>query len=704
MLKMKNWWEQGNLAIELNASSNEDSLGTLLIGLGNPEASVAGVCLNPKGYVNGNFSSVSALVQGADPALKQQWRQRLSGTQALRKIVVEDFSLDTCYALLMFGALIDQTETQAPEPHAWLDYVNAWEMGRHLDGGDVNRSAACLFTALGHSFLPEDMEGIACNNFVAQGMFACLNFLQQLQIAQANPLSGIDRLESAEYARALGQLAHEQQMYRLALQRSQRCQLLVPLRESTRRLIVDALFLTEVQPSGILKILARTDRDNTWTQQGFGLLAIHRPQERGTGNDMVISLDPANGAELGEVWRLLEQQENDLWAGERPRTNPRPLNSYKDPQNPARLLPEAPDQPWYDGGGNYGLLAAPKRMPTCEAGSKLNWRTQVSATVWKSCFLNPVYALVQTLPTAPPDTNTGIYKRIIAMRCADNSKDHGLRHERAILETPSFQAWLAAQSMLEHPVNTPYDLPSSESFEIQRLGSVDVLVSRSGVTLFDWSESSAHMQPALQVAEKVASASHAYCGFLEQNAGRLTQWMHELVDISGKRKSKRNQHNWTHELMQVKVQALTALSNSTLLESDFNLNELSMHLQRIWGLSDQRSELMGLIDQIDELMRQAISLRSATRQRLFGAILSSLGLGLLASHVWEPVRGYLTTNMFEWQLKMSREVPPPTYEQLQSLAESASRYELFTVIIVLLFSLVGFLLYWLFDIRGTSED
>ena len=704
MQKMKNWWERDDLTVEFNASSNEDSQGTLLIGLGSPEASVTGVCLNPKGLLKGSLSSVSALVDGAEPGLKQQWRQRLGNTQAVRKIVVEDFSLDTCHALLMFGALLDQTETENFGQPAWLDYVNAWEMGRYLDGGDVSRSAACLLTSLAHSFLPEGMEETISNSFVARGLFACLNFLQQLCAAQANPLNGIDRLDSAEYARALGQLAHEQQMYRLALQRSQRCQLLVPLRESTRQLIVDALFLTEVQPSGILKILARTDRENTWTHQGFGLLAIHRPQERGTGNDMVISLDPANGAELGGVWRLLEQQENELWAGERPRSNPRPLTSYRDPQNPARLLPGAPDQPWYDGGGNYSLLAAPKRMPSCEAGSKLSWRTHVTATVWQSCFLTPVQTLVQKLSSAAPAPNTSTCKRIVTMRCAGDAGEQGLRHERAILETPTFQAWLAAQSMLEHPVNNPYELPPFESFEIQRVGSVDVLVSRSGVTLFDWSENSAHMQPALLVAEKVASASYAYCEFLEQNAGRLAQWTHELLDTSNKRTSKRNQHNWTHELMQVKVQALAALGNSTLLESDFDLNELSMRLQRVWGLSDQRSELMGLIDRIDELMRQAISLRSATRQRLFGAILSSLGLGLLASHVWEPVRGYLTTNMFEWQLKMSREVPPPTYEQLQSIAESASRYELFTVIIVLSFSCVGFLLYWLFDIRGNSED
>ena len=155
--------------------------------------------------------------------------------------------------------------------------------------------------------------------------------------------------------------------------------------------------------------------------------------------------------------------------------------------------------------------------------------------------------------------------------------------------------------------------------------------------------------------------------------------------------------------MRLKAQALTALGSSSLLQSDFDLNELSTRLQRLWGMSEQRSELLGMMDRIDELMRHSIAMRSAKRQRLFGGVLSGLGLGLLASHVWEPVRGYLTTNMFEWQLKMSRESPPPSYEHLHQIAESAARYELFTVLIVLGFSLLGFILYWIFDIRGESE-
>ncbi|WP_179400782.1 hypothetical protein [Burkholderia guangdongensis] len=736
MTETKRWWDADGVTFELNASTREASPGTLLIGLGNPNpgAMRAGVSLNQKGFAGPRHASVTAFVHAADETLWAYWRSRFANTAAIRKVVVEDFSLDTCFALLLFGAVLDGRQPDAYGCAAWLDYVSAWERGIYLDGADLERSAACLLSVLGHSYLPEDVTEVATGGFVAQAFRACLALVEQMCAAQANPLGGIDRLNTREYARAIGQLSHERQMYELALKRACQCQLLVDLDGSARRVVLDALFLTETYPSGVLKVMARTDTAHAWTRRGFGMLAIHRPGERGTGNDMVVSVDPATGAQLGAAWRRLEELENQRWGDDRPHGQPRPLQSYRDPAHPDRLLPGAPDEPWYDDGGNFTLIAAPKRVADGAAGTRLDWYDDVVPALWQLGFTDRVQHLVECVPDTRPRASAEARKRITRVHrrgAVDTGGD--LHPDRLILETPTFHAWLAAQSMPDPEIRSPFMLPASASFDVQHFGSISAVMHRHGVTFYSRDTDSAHLQHLCELAERVADASSAYDAFLHDYVSKLAGWTDELLEASTKGEAdspgmarrdgnatdaggaprhpgkaertggRRDPKRWTEEVVQMKAAALAALSDMTMLEADYDRNLLSEQLQRLWGLSEQRVKLLGLIDRVDELMRQVIAARTERRQRVYGACLSAAGLGIAASHILEPFTGLSVPSAYEWQLKLFRETPPASYEQLRQIAEHSAHHETLMAVFVAVFSVLGLVLYWIFGIRGETE-
>jgi hypothetical protein len=145
-------------------------------------------------------------------------------------------------------------------------------------------------------------------------------------------------------------------------------------------LLVDAYFAEETIPFGSLKVFAHTDRVRPFRKTGFALLAIYRPIAKGDGFDVTISVDPHAGVELGELWRKLEQKEDEKWGGERPCDDPRrDVLGY--PGGTRAGGRNAPNEPWYDG-RDYTLLAAPRRVKDGRFGSKLTW-AEVRQALWQ---------------------------------------------------------------------------------------------------------------------------------------------------------------------------------------------------------------------------------------------------------------------------------------------------------------------------------
>ncbi|TCV94272.1 hypothetical protein EDC52_10712 [Biostraticola tofi] len=698
-----NTW--AHLVFEWDPQARDAAAGTVLIGLGdsNDDRQSSGVALNHKGYRQAQYGSVSELIVRADQQQWARWRQKLPDPQHLQRVIIEDFSPDTCLALLLFLQHLEPAGTAPPLSEPWLAYISAWESGIYLDGDTVERSAACLLSALGHAYLPEHTS--TNNSWVREGLINCLALLAAMMEANPQPTAGIEPLHTRQYSQAVASLGYERQLYRQVLQRALTCQLLVDLADGRRQTVVDALFINEASPSGMLKILARTDRQHTWTRNGFGLLAIYRPQEAGSGNDMVVSLDPVQGTRLDALWHRLEQRENDAWHGLRPRETPRFLESYRLPGS-HQLRPEAPTQPWYDDQGRHTLIAAPKRLPTGEPGTRLDWHNDILPAVWECYFSRYLPPAIVPFSVPALAGRTG-GKSIRVFRhhqaaLADPSIDPMMR----MIDTPTFHAWLAANSNPALVVKSPADLPAADSYHSAWYGDILAVSHRHGVTLYCRQDDQAQLDILLGATVAVADASQAYDSFLTRSSQQLDDWLNDLLESqqSGYRQGKiRHLSQWTEMILHTKAQALKAVNHSSLLGSDALHNRLTENLSCQWGLSEQRRALIEQIDRLDELMRQAIAKRQEKRQRVYGALFSALGLGVAANHIWQPIKEIKTVNLYEWQLMMFKENPGPSLEDMQAIAADAAQYEIYTLVILLVFGFIGFVLFWFFDVSAKEE-
>ena len=703
MFAFNNAWPQ--FTFEFNPSQRDAPAGSLLIGLGdgNDTESQKGVALNNKGYRAGHYNSVSELVANADDRQWTIWRSKLSSVQGIQRIVIEDFSLDTCFTLLLFLNHLNAVGSLSLSTHPWLEYVTAWESGIYLDGDDTARSAACLLSALAHSSLCE--QSLDDTAVVRHNMLACLRLLSDMIIANPDPTAGIMPMHTQCYASAVASLAYEQQIYQHIIKRSVTCQLLLDLGTGRRQTVVDALFITETLPSGMLKILARCDKERSWTHNGFGLLAIYRPREVGTGNDIVISLNPIQGTRLDALWSALEQREDAAWQGVRPHDTPRFLESYR-LAGSDKLIPGAPNQPWYDAQGRMTLIAAPKQLAPGEPGSKLTWQQDVLPAIWENYFTRYLDNAIVPIVLPELDCRTkGKCIRVYQHRIPEGG-DITIVPLMRMIDTPTFHAWLAAQSDSTRVVRSPADLPPASEYSSQWYSNILVVAHRHGVTFFCREEEDKHLAILIKAASSVADVSHEYENFLANSGQQIEQWLKDLLEsqqIHNRKGKIRRLSDWSEMMLETKARALKAMNKGALVGNDALHNQLSDDLSRQWGLSEQRQELMAQIEQLDQLMRQAISQRQEKRQRIYGALFSALALGAAANHIWEPIKEIKTTNLYEWQLMLFKEQPAPAIDTLQAIAADAARYEVYTLAILLIFGFIGFILFWFFDFNGKEE-
>ncbi|MGH8477664.1 MAG: hypothetical protein ACRER2_18190, partial [Methylococcales bacterium] len=234
------WWERLSFCFDPNL--HEAACGEILVGLGNAlDTGQPGIVLNCK-YPGSPLRSVSGFVLAADAARLTHWRECLpNGMADVQRVVLEDLSLDSCFALLMFVESLARARSEPVSAHteSWRRYVTRWEEGFMREPGPCDESIAFLVTALGHSFFDLDESGqvpIIDPACFAEGACACLELLSAAFAQGSSPDSvdfgKLERLPS--FARARGHIEQERSQYRLALQHGKVCQLGVPLAGSER--------------------------------------------------------------------------------------------------------------------------------------------------------------------------------------------------------------------------------------------------------------------------------------------------------------------------------------------------------------------------------------------------------------------------------------------------------------------------------------
>ena len=516
-----------------------------MIGLGdpNPDATAHAVILLHKGYQPTRLVSVSQFVTTATAELWATWRRRIATMADVKTLVLEDYSLDTCFAWLAFVARMEGRSVSAAtafDEAAWVSYVTAWEQGKFIDVA-VETSPAALFTQLSHALLPKPEED------PGPGFVRSLAVLQELlDTFPAPPAAGIPpSFDSELHRQAVAQIDFERQQYAAALERGKTFQLLLPSSVGDRTIIVDALALEEVEPTEILKTLARQDHEHSWTRRGFTLLALYRPSQL-HGNDMTVSVDPARYVTLQALWARLEAMEDDRWGSDRPRDRPRRLESYKDPLGAVKA--GAPNEPWYDEDARYTLIAAPRGE-----GSRLDWYEDVLPASWDLYFLRHVRDRVRF---DRQGDHAGKNITVAVWLSADATVSSEVESQQLLLDAPSFSAWLAACSMYEsdRSVRRPTQLPGAQEFDRVTYDGGFAVVSRKGVTLFH-ETGPAIADDLVEVAESVAEAVRPYSAFLERYSRRLSIWVGQLQGSGGSDGDPTwNVEDWEQEMSAARAQ------------------------------------------------------------------------------------------------------------------------------------------------------
>jgi hypothetical protein len=365
------------------ASSNEVQIGVGRFSVFQPDDTVSiGLCLNNKTAANvlgieALRRSVTDLVLQAPQTVFSAWR-RIAGDDAVPErffdrftLIVEDASPDSCFGLFCLLLRLADIPINVL-PRGWVDYVRQWEMGAILIGNSPYEAYGCLHNALVHRTVGHD---------IARSWLDGLQLLIEALRSGEPPAALSTTFATPQLDTARAFLALEEQAYEESLGHALCVQLSLPMVGTIDRFrLVDAYLAEETIPWGSLKVFARADRIRPFLKSGFTLLAIYRPPAMGEGFDVTISVDPHAGVELSQLWKRLEEKEDEKWGGERPCGNPRKgILGY--PGGMRAGGRNAPDQPWYDG-GDYTLVAAPRRLPDGRFGSKLNW-SEVRETLWE---------------------------------------------------------------------------------------------------------------------------------------------------------------------------------------------------------------------------------------------------------------------------------------------------------------------------------
>lgn len=594
----------------------------ILIGLGFVQ-DAAGQLIDQPGVVLQNkgstYRSLSALLQHTGDDRIADGRRRLgepaTPAELRATLYVEDASPDSCLGLVLFLARVFGVP-QAALPALWCDYADRWEQGDVRTTGQPFASWGCLHSALAHDYITPQPGSEGPD---AQGIETAfpigLRYLLGLLALGVAPDRLPEALPLAEHHAARLYLHQEYQDYRHALASAECLQLRVPLPGERRALLVDAYLATEVTLGGARKAFLRNDAEHPWFGQGFTLMALHRPHAEGSGNDIVVSVDPGAGVYLRALWQALERLEDTRWGAERPRDTPRGLVSYPNG--------DGPNQPWYDEQGRYTLVAAPKRLDDGQPGSafapgsRVTWQ-DVREQLW-AC-----YHPAQTLRFIPYGDSAGSDEYDESARPSlplhgcpasrDAVGDKRLRvvgwdagNSEPLALTPTLERYLAACAEADHPAGVPLDaLPDPRSFDFLKLPGGFAVVHGQGVLLIDdWCNEKLNVADCRQEFDQVAARLQSVhkvgaeaVTLVKQLQDRLAQGQplpyRELIG----------------QLSDLRLRLRTALFQTRVASEDNSVLYFRETLERRWGLAGQLAELNETLEQLDHLAQTQMELRS----------------------------------------------------------------------------------------------
>lgn len=626
--------------------------GEIWIGCGEHAQAAAGaLVLNHKGaaLADGRYCAcVSDYAAQADvsvwsPAAKAP----LAPAEALRgqTLVIEDASPDSVLACVLLLARLAGLDLAPFAP--WRDAARHWERE-----GWVELPAAAwvtLHSALAHRHFPQGTD-VAVTAY-ERAWRAAFEFTRAGLAAGADPQQIPADAPWAQAARSA--LAQEEQVYADWLLHARQLQLALPLAGTPdRRLLVDALLLTEDQPTGAAKVFYRNDRARSPLGAGFGFAAQYRPQLRGSGDDITLAVDPRRGVSLRPLWEAIEARECRAWAAA---GEPRPDDA------PRRLPNIEPrwNQPWYLN-PDATLIAAPRALPDGRPGSKLDWAA-VLDVLWQQC--QPLREIeicttgsdrpVPILHLRPETPVAASPRRLLRLHWPDPHHARPGRQPRALTRAPVVEQLLAAllaRTVTDAAAPAPDTLPAPGSWTRVSLAGGFALVSEAGLcVLDDWNPQPIDMAAVHATFVHAAELDAGIAG-LDARIGSLATALQQVLNQARPAATALLRHGRQAAALEVEL----ALLRGRHVEAPSAADARSVRaaLDQCWQL-DAR---LGALDTRARALGSALATFADLRTRVVSRFLALYGFAFFMA---ASLSGTVSKLLATWLAAPAATSPPP---------------------------------------------
>ncbi|SFB09115.1 MULTISPECIES: hypothetical protein [unclassified Bacillus (in: firmicutes)] len=637
LLSLKNDIAHNHFRVFYDPKKDTANIKEILIGIGNQES--GGMVISNK-WNRSKGNSVSQILYQDSDEIVAAISQQINDTdlQTLH-FFIEDLSPDTCFSFVLLFAFIRGVRKETL-PLRWLEYVNKWELGDVKTTGEPVKSWGCLLNALSHEYFEYKNEQYDQHK-IQHGFNMCLKFTLEALLSGQDPANLTYLPHSEGFLKATSALQVEKLEYQQLVMNSEKVQLLLPIKDSTKKVLVDALITTELNVLGTLKNFARNDRDTPSMGNGFGLLALHRPSLKGTGDDVVISVDPAASTHLTKLWDSLESLEDEKWQSARP--NDRPREGY------------TVNQPWFNGNGSYTLLAAPRKIYGASSeqfGSKLSWK-DVLDKLWENYhplknlkvhdyLSDGSWSAPSNLIDCTP-VNSQSAKRFMGIKWSDSNQ------ELSLTITPTMKRYLVACLQGNGKAPGILDLPNEKTFDYVELPGGFALVHLNGIVFFDdWSKQHSEIQLYKNEFDHLLKRYEA----IDEYQSYIQTEMQEILDLFKDRRMLRKKLvSLSERLAKIKIELRQNLFATMPASKEYYIQFFRETVEKRWGLNTQLNELYETVNEVENTINSIVETRS--NRVLRGISIYGFPIALFSSLFQGPLQDLFIHSKFNWQALLS---------------------------------------------------
>lgn len=578
------------------------------------------------------YASITEFVCAQTDATVAEWKAalglaaELSNPFAGQVIEVEDASPDCCLGLLALALRLSGQALSA----RWIEYAHLWELGDVHTTGDAAESFGALQSALTHA---EFKAGGADVEALDRAFRLGMAYAEGLVRVDADPAKlprtlgapANDQLH-ALHRRAHACLAFEHTIYRRVIESATKVQLAVDLAPGPtdepagvqHRTLVDGLIFSEVELTGALKVFARTDRTSP-SGNGYALMALHRPDEAMTGNDMSVSVDPTSHLSLAALWRELELREEAAWSAfaATPGGRARPRDKVRSLVSHGRLSQStAPsNEPWWDDHGRVTLVAAPRAVE-CDGktmpGTRLGW-SDVKAALW-ACYA-PEFGLRVRPRGSTAEGGSLLKLRDSAERLDGDSGPVLADLERTAGQHPLIAVWsptlaAACAAQLDGASVRIDALPPPDAYDMVEGRGGIVVVARGGVMLLALNQDGAFPAAELKRAVSEVATTLASVARIETMRSEKGSGIRDLVRKAVQSGGNDDKREALRKIYHAKLAVREAWDTAQSFETDSLVRRVRESCEARWGARERLDRVVAEIEELEEMVVSSSGVRS----------------------------------------------------------------------------------------------